>query len=93
MTGHLEVLAQDVKSGLRQLTHAPGFAAVAALTLALGIGVNAAVFAVMKSVMLDALPYADAERLVRIQGGSRDRPDQGGPLSAGTITNVSVLVH
>ena len=89
MTGHLEVLAQDVKSGLRQLTHAPGFAAVAALTLALGIGVNAAVFAVMKSVMLEALPYADADRLVRVQGGSRDRPDQGGPLSAGTIDDIA----
>jgi putative ABC transport system permease protein len=87
-TAHLELLVEDVKSGLRQLTNAPAFAVVAAVTLALGIGVNGAVFAVVKSVMLDALPYPDADRLVRIHGGTPDRPQQGGPLSAGTVNDI-----
>ena len=86
-SGHLDELAQDVKSGLRQLTGAPTFALVAVITLALGIGVNAAVFAVVKSALLDALPYADADRLVRVYGGARAQL-QRGPLSAGTISDI-----
>ena len=86
-SGHLDELVQDVKSGLRQLTGAPTFAFVAAITLALGIGVNAAVFAVVKSALLDALPYADADRLVRVYGGARAQ-QQRGPLSAGTINDI-----
>ena len=86
-SGHLDELVQDVKSGLRQLTGAPTFAVVAAITLALGIGVNAAVFAVVKSALLDALPYADADRLVRVYGGARAQL-QRGPLSAGTISDI-----
>jgi predicted permease len=86
-SGHLDELVQDVKSGLRQLTGAPTFAVVAAITLALGIGVNAAVFAVVKSALLDALPYTDADRLVRVYGGARAQL-QRGPLSAGTIADV-----
>ena len=78
-SGHLDELVQDVKSGLRQLTGAPTFAVVAAITLALGIGVNAAVFAVVKSALLDALPYTEADRLVRVYGGARAQL-QRGPL-------------
>ena len=86
-SGHLDELVQDVKSGLRQLTGAPTFALVAMMTLALGIGVNAAVFAVVKSALLDALPYTDADRLVRVYGGARAQL-QRGPLSAGTISDI-----
>jgi putative ABC transport system permease protein len=86
-SAHLDELVQDMKSGVRQLTGAPTFAIVATLTLALGIGVNAAVFAVVKSALLDALPYTDAARLVRIYGGAR-AAEQRGPLSAGTITDL-----
>jgi predicted permease len=86
-SGHLDELVQDMKSGLRQLTGAPTFAVVAAITLALGIGVNAAVFAVVKSALLDALPYTDADRLVRVYGGARAQ-QQRGPLSAGTISDI-----
>ena len=86
-SGHLDELVQDVKSGLRQLTGAPTFAVIAAITLALGIGVNAAVFAVVKSALLNALPYTDADRLVRVYGGARAQ-QQRGPLSAGTISDI-----
>jgi predicted permease len=87
VTRWFDQLGQDVRMGLRQLAASPGFAAVAILLLALGIGANAAVFGVLKSVLLDSLPYADADRLVRINGGVRSTP-QIGPLTAATVTEI-----
>src|SRR5688500_3497458 len=62
----VDALVQDIRFAVRQFRRAPGFAALAVVTLALGIGANAAIFGVVKSVLLDALPYADADRLVRV---------------------------
>jgi putative ABC transport system permease protein len=62
----------DLRLAIRQLFSNPGFAVVAILTLALGIGANSAIFSVLNAVVLNPLPYPDANRIVFI-GQSRDR--------------------
>ena len=62
----LEQLARDVRYGLRQVRRNPAFSAIAIATLALGIGVNTAMFSAVDAVLIRPLPYADADRLVMI---------------------------
>lgn len=62
-TEFLTELRQDVVYAFRMLRRTPGFTAVALLTLALGIGANSAIFSVVHGVLLESLPFRDAERL------------------------------
>jgi predicted permease len=60
----LSILLNDVRRALRALAAAPAFTATAVLSLAIGIGANTAIFAIVDGLLLRPLPYADAERLV-----------------------------
>ena len=60
-------LRQDVTYAFRMLRRTPGFTAVALITLALGIGANSAIFSVVHGVLLESLPFRDAERLFQVR--------------------------
>jgi predicted permease len=72
----LEISLQDLRFGVRVLRRSAGFTAAAVLLLALGIGANTAIFSVISTVFLRALPFPDADRLVVL---STDFSASGGP--------------
>jgi putative ABC transport system permease protein len=89
---------QDVRFGFRILVKSPGFAAVAILTMALGIGATTAIFSVVDATLLHALSYPESEQLVRIEDdlpgvGSRDvgmsQPEWQDLQHSGTFQYVS----
>jgi predicted permease len=68
-------LGGDIRYGLRGLRRNPGFAAVAVLSLALGIGATTAMFSLIYAVLLHPFPYAEADRIVNLFGFDEKHPD------------------
>ncbi|MDR3739116.1 MAG: ABC transporter permease [Terracidiphilus sp.] len=85
------MLAQDLRFAVRQLRRAPGFAITVALTLALSVGVAAAVFSVIDAVILRPLPYAQPDRIVSVMSQSRSGYQQ--PASWPSFKDEREQVH
>lgn len=77
----MSFLSQDLRYALRTLSNGPGFATVAILTLALGIGANTAIFSFVDGILLKPLPYDDADRIVRVL----EKPPGGGRNGISTL--------
>jgi len=77
----------DIRSGLRQVRQAPGYAALVIVTIAIGIGATTTLFSVVDGVLLKPLPWPRAERLVRV---TETRQGRTGRV-AGTVSNATFL--
>ena len=82
-----ESLLHDVRYGARSLRRSPGFALIAVVVMALGIGANVALFTVVRSVLLKPLPFHDPDRLVTLyqHDSSRSTGSQFMPVDAGSF--------
>jgi len=88
-----ELIAADVRYAFRTLRRNPGFAIVVLLTLALGIGANAAIFSVVNGVLLRPLPFRDADRLMVIWGDLKRPGLNDIPASAGEYVDYRDRSH
>src|SRR5580700_8220465 len=74
-------IMRNFRYAARMLSKSPGFALVAIVTLALGIGANTAIFSVANALLLQPLPYAHPERLVLVYAAKPDSPGAYQPFS------------
>ncbi|MFN2455427.1 MAG: ABC transporter permease [Pyrinomonadaceae bacterium] len=81
----MQALWQDVRYGLRMLLKHKGFAAVAIISLGLGIGANTTIFSVVNALLLKSLPYHDPERIILVWGA----PAQGNHRNQVSATDVA----
>ena len=81
----LELLLRDLRFSFRALLRTPGFTAIAVLVIALGIGANVAIFAVVRSVLLKPLPFHDPARLITLYQGMQSDHSKDEPIDAGSF--------
>src|SRR5271155_865812 len=86
-------LWQDLHYGVRMLRRNPGFAIVAILTLAIGIGANVAIFGIVNGVLLHPLPFPDSDRIVTLWETDANRNVQHGTASAPELLDWRDMNH
>jgi len=86
--GLMEKIWQDLRFGLRQLRRTPGFTSVALLSLALGIGANAAIFSLISTVLLRPLPIAHPEGVYNVDQGKQKEPSYSQSISYPNFKDV-----
>jgi putative ABC transport system permease protein len=74
----METLAQDLRYAARTFRRAPGFALLAILTIAVGVGANAAIFSIVNAVLLRPLPFPDADALLLVSQANRQTKELAG---------------
>ena len=89
----MSTLFQDLVYGLRMMRRAPGFTLAAVLTLALGIGVNAATFSIVNVLSLKQLPYADPERVAFVMAWDAQRRDLRMNLPLADVADIAGQAH
>ena len=89
----MDTLWQDLRYGVRMLRRNPGFAAVAILTLAIGIGANIVIFSVVNGILLKPLPFPDSHRVVTIWETDANRNVTRGTASAAEFLDWRDMNH
>ena len=83
-----QALTMDVRYAVRMFVRSPGFTAVAVAALALGIGANSAIFAVVNSILLQPLPYIDADRLVMVWSVNEAQRAEPSAMFEGDVIDI-----
>ncbi|HEX6975831.1 MAG TPA: ABC transporter permease, partial [Vicinamibacterales bacterium] len=78
-------MGNDLRHGVRLLLRSPGFTAIAVIALAIGIGANTAIFSVINTLILQPLPYSDADRLVMVWEHNLPRDKKDNVVSPGNF--------
>jgi putative ABC transport system permease protein len=89
----VESISRDLKYALRTLSRTPGFTLMAVLVMGLGIGANAALFTVVRSVLFKPLPYKDPGRLVTLYQHDPSAKDQDNYVAAGNFADWKMNSH
>ncbi|MFN7933497.1 MAG: ABC transporter permease [Bryobacteraceae bacterium] len=90
---HYQVIRQDLRYAIRTLAAQPGFAAVAILSLALGIGANTAIFSLLNSVLMSALPVRNPQELVLLTNPSSSGVRQGSQTNERSLLTYSEFLQ
>ena len=89
----MQTLWQDLRYGMRMLLRRPGFTLIAVVTLAIGIGLNTALFSIVNSILLRPLPFHEPERLMRMWETWPAEETHSGTVSPNNLLDWRAQAH